>query len=460
MKPKTLSSRSLLALCLSAPSFACAPAPAGLAMRAPHVSAALVEPSRPAQLDPSQPLSHEELTCAVLAVNPSIAAWHERWAAAEQGPSQVTSLGDTKLSYAFAPGTIGSTQVSYGQIITVQQSFELGQSELERSVLRLEADALGYGIEQRRNELAHISASLAAEHFAIERALETNLEHQALAKEAFEIGTAHYASGHGTQQDPILADLELAHVEHERIVLESQRRIVRAQINGLLHRAPSTPLPEAPKELPDGLERPPDDDLDSQAQRPERGAASARLAASEATIELAKRRRNPSLSASASYNSMWQNASHRLMLGVGVSVPLQVSSIRAGVTRSQHEKRAAAHELAALDDQIAVQIAIANERLQEAHHITSLHNTRLIPGAKNRLRATRVAYENGEGTFSDLIEAERELRGLELHLHRANADLMHRRADLAFALGERMDCSAPKTDSDPRSADVQEVDHD
>jgi outer membrane protein TolC len=399
------------------------------------------------ELDLRRPLEPQELACAVLTVNPSIAAWYARWSAASQAPDEVTSLGNTELSYGFSPLSIGSSQTDFGQIVTLRQSFELGQSELERRVLTHRAEALEFGIEAQRNELARISASLAAEYYAIARALETNREHEQLAREALEIATAHYASGHGTQQDPILADLELAHVEHERIVLESQRRIVRAQINGLLHRAPQAELPGAPDELSvvsDASEP-------TAAEHPERGAARARLAAGDDAIELARRRRNPSINASATYNSMLHTQQHRMMLGVGVSIPLQLGSLRAGVQRAQHEREALDYELQALDDQLAVEVATARERLTEARHIVKIHAQRLIPGARDRLEAARVAYESDEGRLSDVISAERELRGLELHLHRAHADLLHRQADLEFALGVRMDCGSP--------AAPKEVDH-
>lgn len=388
-------------------------------------------------LSDEEALSQQKLVCAVLAANPDLAAWREQWRAASARTDQPTSLGDTSISYSFAPASIGSSAVRYGQVVQIEQSFRLGQTKLERRVARAQAEVAGHDYDAQRQHLALLSADLYHEYYALTRALETNAEHEALVNAIADVATVRYATGHAPQQDPIQADLELAHIEHEKVVLASQRDVVAAQINGLLHRPPDTPLPPPPDRLDTVPER---EDDEGEWQRPEIGAAAAEEHAADETITLSRRRFTPSVRAMGSYNSMWPEIQHQFMVGVGVSIPLQVKALRAGVAEAEARRRAASYRRQAVDDRVAVETSAAAARLREAHHVVELHRVRLLPTAKSRVEAARVGYETGANDFSAVIEAERELRSLELDYHRALADLNQRKADLDFARGRPPGC--------------------
>jgi cobalt-zinc-cadmium efflux system outer membrane protein len=394
------------------------------------------DPTSHASLEDGGVLDRARLICAVLAANPDLAATREAWRAQRAATRSPTALGDTSLSYSLAPASIGSRAVPYGQVIEIRQSFVLGQASAERRVARAQSDVAEQRWHTQRQELALMATTLYDEYYAIERALETNTEHRALVGEMLDVSTARYSTGRTGQQDPIQAELELAHMDHERVVLVARRDIVTAQINGLLHRPPQTSLPASPDRLSAGSERA----ADVTASRPEQQAAIAAETASAEATSLARRRFAPSLSAMASYNSMWAMVQHQFMVGVGISIPLQLRSLRAGVEEAESRRRAAHYARQAIDDRIAVELAQAEHRLQEAGHVERLHRTRLLPSARQRVDAARVGYETGANSFSDVIEAERELRSLELEYHRALADLDRRRAELDFAVGRRPPC--------------------
>jgi hypothetical protein len=99
-----------------------------------------------------------------------------------------------------------------------------------------------------------------------------------------------------------------------------------------------------------------------------------------------------------------------------------------------------------VDDAIGVERMAARHRLDEAHHVVELHDARLIPTARARVEAARVGYETGGNDFSAVIEAERELRKIELDYHRALATLADRRAELDHALGRPPKCGNGETD--------------
>ena len=375
------------------------------------------------------------LVCEVLANNPELAMWEERWAADEAEAGSPATLGPTKLSYAFAPASIPPGGVAYGQVVTLEQSFRLAQRGIESRAMRARAAADAHDWEAQRQEMTRLVSSLYAEYYASTRALEINAAHAALVRDLHELALTTYAAGRGRQQDPIAAELELAHVEHERLLLEAQRDVVVAQINGLRGRDPGDALPEPPLRL--GAD---EADHSSAAVRPELEAAQARTEASAHDVTVARRRFVPSLSAMASYNSMWHSTAHQFMVGVGVSIPLQISSMRSRVDAAQARERVEARRTEAIEDRVAVEQHVADRRLDAALQVVEVHEQRLIPSARDRAEATQVAYETGEAPFNDVIEAERELRRLELDAERARASVLTERANLHRAEGVAAAC--------------------
>jgi cobalt-zinc-cadmium efflux system outer membrane protein len=398
--------------------------------------------AQPPDLSRDTVLDQRRLTCAVLASNPELAAWHDAWRAASARADQPTSLGETSLSYSFAPASIGSSAVGYGQLVQIEQSFRLGQTSLERRVARAQAEAARHDVAAKRQELALVATTLFDEYYTLTRALETNAEHKGLVDSILDTATARYSTGAASQQDPIQAELEVAHIEHERIVLLAQRDVVKAQINGLLHRPPDTPLPPPPDRISVDLA----DAADPEQRRPETEAAIAQEDAAEQATALARRRFSPSVKAMGSYNSMWPMVEHRFMVGAGISIPIQLRSLRAGIAEAKAERSAARHHREAIEDAVAVEQAAARHELEEANHVVELHRNRLIPTARARIEAAHVGYETGANDFSTVIEAERELRSLELAYHRALANLNDERAELDYALGRSLDCDGKGTD--------------
>ena len=392
--------------------------------------------AEPPDLSQATVLDRRRLACAVLASNPELAAWHESWRAATARVDQPTSFGNTSISYSFAPGSIGSDAVRYGQVVQIEQSFRLGQTKLERQVARANADTAGHDAAAKAQDLVLVATTLFDEYYALTRALETNAEHADLVSALLDTATVRYSTGHAPQQDPIQAELEVAHIDHERVVLESQREVVAAQINGLLHRPPDTPLPPPPDRV--AVDR--DDTEPRDSVRPEAQAAVAQEDAAEQRVALARRRFSPSVSVMGTYNSMWAQAQHQFMVGAGISIPLQVRSLRGGVNEAEAQRRAARHRREAVDDAIEVERAAARHQLDEAHHVVALHAERLLPAGRARVEAAQVGYETGANDFSAVIEAERELRKIELDYHRALASLADKQAELDYAIGVPPKC--------------------
>lgn len=392
-------------------------------------------------LERADVLDRAALVCAVLDRNPDLAAAEEALRAANAAADRPVAAGATRAAFSIAPVSLRGN-VPFGYVVELEQSVRLGQRRREREVAATEAGAFGHRRDAVRNELALAAASIYDDHFELARALETNAAHATLLTDLRETATRRYAAGLASAQDPLQAELELARLEQERVELEAERSITTARANRLLHREPSTPLPPPPDRLGHR-----DQALDSGAlrsealaSRPEVRAADVEVDARTQSIALAQRRFAPELSVTASYNSMWADVEHRFMLGVGLMIPLQLRALRAGVTEARAESRRATRMADAERDRVGAEVQEALARVSAAERIVQLHADRLLPTARERVEAARIGYESGTNDIDALIDAERELRSIELEAQRAFAELDRRRAELDWAVG-RVPCA-------------------
>jgi outer membrane protein TolC len=421
----------------------CRPQPSVAPGVSPTANTERSSPLEAPDIEKARVLDRRALVCAVLERNRDLAAADEAIAAARAGAGRPTAAGGTRVSWSIAPGTIGSDDVPFGQVVEVEQSVRLAQRRLEREVAGRDADALALRRDAMRNELALAAASLYDEHYELARALETNAEHEALVAELVDAATRRYAVGLVPAQDPLQAELELQRIEEERLAIEARQRVAVARTNRLLHRRADAPLPPAPDRLaavgtagdPAQLRE------EALASRPEILAADVDADARTRGATLARRRFVPELSAMASYSTMWMNVEHRFMVGVGLMVPLQIGALRAGVAEARAEQRRAQRQQEAERDRVAAEVEEALARVEQAEATARLYESRLIPTARERVAAAQIGYETAGNDIDALIDAERELRSVELAYHRILAEVDRRRAELEWAIG-RDPCDA------------------
>lgn len=395
--------------------------------------------TEPHSLDTAEALDRVTFVKAVLERNPSLESSRQAWRAAMAEEAQQSALDDPLFEYSFAPLSIASNEVSYGQVITLSQKLPWpGKRSFAGAVASAEAEAAEGDFEATRLQLALVASVLFDQYYAVERSLELNEQHRALVVEIRAAAQAQYAAGRASQQEPLQAEVELAHVEHERVMLSSRRAIIVAQMNGLLHRAPETQLAPPPPtlEIPD-LSPGTSAQLQQQAlsNRPELRAQEARIRSRQAARDSAGRESYPDFGVMASYNSMWAMTDHQWMVGFSLNLPLQLGRRRGAVQEADASIAQAEAELLEISDEIRVDVEMARQRLIEAQHIVDLYRERLLPATRAQIDAARSGYVTGQTGFQALIDSERSLRNVELSYQEALASLGERRAELVRALG-------------------------
>jgi outer membrane protein TolC len=343
------------------------------------------------------------------------------------------------VDLGIAPLSIGSSKAPLGYEVGISQKLPwFGKRSLEQQASAAEAAAARSDYESVQRELALTAVLLHGEYFVATRSLEINAAHVELVRAVHASAVAQFSSGRGSAQDALQAESELTHMEHDALLLASQRDLTVAQMNELLHRAPELPLPPPPKELalpaepdfPAGRAR-----TDAIRTRPDIVAVEQRARAEEARAERAEREAYPDLTVSTSYSSMWDMPEHRWMVGLGFNLPIQTAE-RAGAADEARAMRAQLQsDVARMTDAARTQVFMTLRQLEESKHVLSLYEARLLPVAKNRIDAARAGFITSQNPFMAVIEAERNLRGVELEYQMKRAEYVKRRAELDRALG-------------------------
>ena len=386
-------------------------------------------------------LDLESLRREVLARNPSLAAMHSSWQASLSRYPQVTALRDPEFSYALAPNTIDSDSANLGEKFELRQHFPWpGKLALRGEAAIDRAEAAGYDFEAMRIELLEAVDLAFYQYYFIERSIEINHVNQELLRELKRIAEARYGAGLVEKQDALQAEVEHQHLVHRGIVLRRIRDVAAARINTLLNVPPASNVPAPPKRLQSVVALPSYETLTEHAldSRPELEALAARVRAFEAEVRLAEREYLPDLSVSGAYNSLWGVNDRRTLVGVGINLPLQISSRKAAVDEAEAKRSSATAELAARRAAILFDVTSAAEEVEEGAHVVNLYDRSIVPAADESLAAARSGYESGTNDFLTLVAAEKTLMLSRLGWEEAMTQYHQSRARLERAIAGRL----------------------
>jgi outer membrane protein TolC len=343
------------------------------------------------------------------------------------------------LDVGFAPLSIGSSTARFGYEVSLTQKLPwFGKRSLEADAAAAEAAASKSDLETTRRELALTAVELYDEYFVATRSIVVNAHHVELMRSMHGGAVAQFESGRGSAEDPLRAESELGRMERDASVLASRRDVVIAQMNELLHREPDAPLaPPADLTLPAAIA--PEDgkhlESDAVSRRPDIAAVRQRARAEQSRADKAGRDYYPDVAVSASYNSMWDMPEHRFMVGLGLNLPIWTGA-RGGAAEEATAMRAQLEaDARRLETTARTQVYVALKQLDESAHVLRIFEQRLLPAARDEIDAARAAFTASRTPFMAVVEAERNLRGVELDYEMARAECDRRHAELERALG-------------------------
>lgn len=236
----------------------------------------------------------------------------------------------------------------------------------------------------------------------------------------------------GPQRDLVKADIEVREAENNVLNIEAETRAARAQLNGMLARAPDAPL-----EVGEGLPEPrplPGDDAEVLAlgveANPELAELVERIAGREDALELARLMYLPNFNPFAGLTGSLSQ-----VVGVAVMLPTTLPEIRGGI----NEARAMLSEARAMERQArrdrAASFVAALLVLRNSTREAELFEEGVLPAAQLLADTTRQSYAAGSADLLELIEAQRTLLDVRLVVAEARVERERRAAEIEQLAG-------------------------
>ncbi len=331
------------------------------------------------------------------------------------------------------PNRVGETQYTLMQMLPAW-----GKRELRSQVAVADAHQASARTATAWAEVAARIKTSYARYFLVaenERLIGEILDLMASVQQ---IAQARYAGGLAAQQDVIRAQLEQTGMRSELIVLEGEKRQVRARLNALLARDASSPLAE-PRAL---RPLPPTGGLQSEAlaqrarlNNPQLLVEEARVRSAERNRELTLRNRYPDVTVGLQPTQMGSRITAWALM-LEVNIPLQQATRRSQEAESVSMLGAARARSQALGNQLIGDLGENLAALDAAQRTEALVTNQSLPQSELSLRSALATYENGKLEFTALLEAQRQIRKTRQDRLKAQVEAQIRLAEIERIVGE------------------------
>ena len=393
-----------------------------------------------------QYLTAEQLTSRVLEANPGLAAIQAAAEAAAHRVNPAGALDDPVLGYGIAPLTHDSNR-------GVNQRFDFSQKipwpgtlAARKAVARNEALAVNSEADTLQLLVITQTKAAYAEWHFIHEALNIHHATQNLLDELIVTTQTRYATGLARKQDALQAEVELINLKNKELGLLRQQATIQARINALLNRAPDAFLPKAAPIVISRQQPPTLQELQTLAftHHPDFSQLNAQISASENRIILAEKEFFPDFQVGMSYNSLWDDADKRPILGISINIPLDRSKRRSILNQARAETRRAKWLLVERRAELLADLAQARAEVIETQASVALYQEKFVPLAEEYLESATADYQSGAGGFLNVITAEQRKLSTELEFARARADYVRRLAELERWTGAPINSSLPQ----------------
>jgi outer membrane protein, heavy metal efflux system len=347
--------------------------------------------------------------------NPQVQAARQAWQAAQQVPTQVSTLPDPQFTVQhFSVGSprpfAGYTNSEFAYIgLGVSQEFPYpGKLHLRGEVAKREADVLQQRYESvRRSLLAGIKSAYFQLGY-LSRTLAILESDGELLQEVDKAAEARYRSGMGNQQDLLQAQLEQTKLLREITMHHLEVAKLQAQIKQLLNRAQSSPDIEPADLFETPLEYSFEQLLSAtKTQNPEISGAGKMMERQNLQVDLARKDFYPDFN----LQYMWQRTDPTkfrayYMLSFGIRVPIyRGRRQRPGLAQAEAELNRSRSEYEAQSQQVAFELRTEYETAQKTAELLKVYREGLLPQARAEFQAGVAAYQNNRQDFQALLAA-------------------------------------------------------
>jgi outer membrane protein TolC len=294
---------------------------------------------------------------------------------------------------------------------------------------------------KERDIIARVKSAY-SELVLIYKAIEINKENKDVLDQLSKTATTRYGAGQGTQADALKAQVELARVDNELIMLEQKRLSAQAKLNVLLNRDPKEDLGNLAAEPPVKFTQILDDfyrlardnnpELKAYRYAVERGQAAYDLSLNEFMPDFTVRFKQM-VDKGRAENGAWAGM-------VGVTIPLWFFEKQSfGVKEMKSDLAMVKAEYRGKENSVLFEVNDAYARAVASKKLIELYETAFIPQAQEAVNVAIKGYESEKTDFLTVLDSQRMLISFKLEHYNATLELRIALADLERTVGIDVD---------------------
>jgi outer membrane protein TolC len=282
--------------------------------------------------------------------------------------------------------------------------------------------------------------SVYAELAYIDRAIAIMDRTRGLLRDFFQVSQAMYAVGEGLQQDVLQAQVAVARMTEDIVVMQQERLAMAARLNALMGRGASEPI--GPLELADPAAALPAlpgvDSLMARAAagRPALQAAYERVRAADAGYRAARRELYPDFMVQLAYGQRPQFDDMATVM-LGITIPLWAGARQLPMRREMAAMRAGEDAMARdLYNETFAELTERRAQAERARSLAELYDSSILPQARAAVEAAMSAYRVGRVNYMTLVESEMTVNRYEIELVRLAAAYQQAAAEIEALVGD------------------------
>jgi len=382
--------------------------------------------------------------------NPKLQAAFNRWQATLQRIPQARSLPDPQLTlrgYLQPVETrTGPQQAGIGLSQTVPW---FGTLDLKGERSALEAAVTKASLDAVKLDIFHAVKQTYYEYAYVTQAVKITREIIELVRYLESIARARYTAGASPHADVIRTQVELGKLQDRLATLRDWKRPLRSRLNAVMNRPVHQEL-APPPEIPVMRLCMSGEELHAfiATSNPRLRAMDASAAAKQAGIKLAHKDYFPDLTfglqtivtGDARSPGVKNADEDPIIASLSMNLPLWQKTRDAAILEARSKLRAVQQDKEELGSSLHSDLEMTLYKYNDAERKIDLYQKTLIPKAEQSLGVSLEAFQTGQGSSLDLMDAEKTLLELKLAFLRSLADQAQQLAEMETIVGREIPC--------------------
>ena len=385
-----------------------------------------------------------------LANNPKILAAQHRVAAQTEVIPQVTSLDDPTLTNTFQPFHSHSVQTAAGRspnTLALSQKFPwFGKLHVRGEVAEAETQVALTQLAQVQLKVIEDVHLAYYDLYFNQKAIKITKEDKRLLAELLKFAEARYRTGKVSQQDVLLAEVELDKLDNRLILLRQKLKQAQADLAEVIQADPQSDLkalsldvPSAPVQINQLYEA-------AIFSRPEIQEQLHAIIRNQKAEELARLQYKPDLKLGIGWQAITNddaissvaNSNDNLAFTVGVNLPIYREKLRAAVSEAEHRSAETTRNYEATRNDTFRKIRRLTVKAISQEEQIKLFRDKIIPKTEQALRISATDYRVGKVDFQQIVDNWSDLLALQIQLVRLESHLGQTLASLERVVGREL----------------------